>query len=519
MITPSPSAVGFLSVLPAVLAISVALLTRKIFLGLGLGVVAGALVAHGGNPEVSLLATFRYIYSAVFDRSHTGIVTFSFLVAATANILTRAGAVTALILRMGNLVRRRRRLMVASWLGGLVIFFDDYANCLVVGNAFAPVYDRRGISREKLAYIVDSTAAPIASIAVISTWIGFELDLIGKALNDLPAPGSAFSIFLQSIPYRFYSIFTLAFVASIAFSGRDFGPMARAELRAARRFPSNRVSREAPPDPRLAWLAASAISLLVLVTLATLIVDGWTGTVSAGRPLTLLAIISASDPLQAILAGSVAAFGFATLVSVKMKAHSLRSWLQSTLSGFQSILGGLIVLYLAWTLGNALEEAGTSTYLSSLLKTTVPAWVLPSLSFLLAAGTSFSTGSSFGAMGILIPIILPLAITLGGGIGDFILYAGTASVLAGATLGDHMSPVSDTTVLSAAGSGVDVVSHTQTQLPYALSVGIIALLVGYIPAGLGISPWVLIPCGVAGCVLVVRVFGRPHSQEDLKPEG
>ncbi len=517
MMTHSEPAVGLVSILPAILAIFVALLTRKIFFGLGIGVAAGALVAHGGNPQASLLAVLRYCSSAVFDQSHTIITIFSLLIAATAHILTRAGAVTALTLRAGNLVRRH--LMVASWLGGLVIFFDDYANCLFVGNSFAPVYDRCRISREKLAYIVDSTAAPIASIAVISTWIGYELDLIGRALEDLPAPGVAFSIFLQSIPYRFYSLFTLAFVASIAFTGRDFGPMARAELRAARRPRSNVPPQEATPDQRLAWLASAVIGLLILATLTTLIVDGWAGTVVAGRPLTLLGIISAADPLQAILVGSVAAFGFAVLASLKMKAHSCHSLLQSTHSGFQSILGGLLVLYLAWTLGNALEEAETSAYLSSLLKTTVPAWVLPSLSFLLAAGTSFSTGSSFGAMGILIPIILPLAIVLGGESGEFILYAGTASVLAGASLGDHMSPVSDTTVLSAAGSGVDVVSHTRTQLPYAFSVGIIALLVGYLPAGLGISPWVLIPCGVAGCVLVVRVLGRRLSDDDPHPEG
>jgi len=193
--------------------------------------------------------------------------------------------------------------------------------------------------------------------------------------------------------------------------------------------------------------------------------------------------------------------------------------IRSTYSGVRSVLGALVVLYLAWTLGHALDEAETSNYLSSLLKTEVPTWILPSLSFLLAAVISFSTGSSFGTMGILIPIILPLSVPLQREMDDFIFFSSTASVLAGASLGDHMSPISDTTVLSAAGSGTSVVSHTQTQLPYAISVGSIALLTGYLPAGLGISPWLLIPLGVTCCLIVVRVFGKPlcevcHSSTD-----
>ena len=325
----------------------------------------------------------------------------------------------------------------------------------------------------------------------------------------MQAPGSAFSVFLQSIPFRFYSIFTLAFVACIAFTGRDFGAMARVELEAARRPQSQRDLQEPAPDPRLAWLALTAIGLLVLLTVATLVLSGWSRTVSAGGSVTVLEIVGNSDPFRAILVGSTAAFVFATLSSLKLKLHSLHHLLRSVGGGFRSILGALTVLYLAWTLGNALEEAGTATYFSSLLQATVPAWILPSLSFLLAAGTSFSTGSSFGTMGILIPIILPLGVALGPGNDGIVLYAATGSVLAGASLGDHMSPLSDTTVLSAAGAGVDVVSHTRTQLPYACTVGAVALLLGYLPVGLGVSPWVLIPCGVAACPLVIRILGRP----------
>lgn len=285
--------------------------------------------------------------------------------------------------------------------------------------------------------------------------------------------------------------------------------MKRAELRAARQPKVKVFPEESLPNQKLTWLATTAIALMVLVTLCTLIIDGYSRTFEFTRQTSLPQIISAADPLRAMLAGSGSAFGVTIILSLKIHALSCRSVIRAARSGFRSVLGALVVLYLAWTLGHALEEAGTSNYLSSLLETEVPAWILPSLSFLLAAGISLSTGSSFGTMGILIPIILPLAVPLQREMGNFIFCASTASVLAGASLGDHMSPISDTTVLSAAGSGTSVVSHTHTQLPYALSVGSIALLAGYLPAGLGISPWILIPLGVACCLIVVRIFGKP----------
>ena len=295
-----------------------------------MGIIVGAFVAHGGNPEAALFAIVAYLSSAVLDQSHTIIICSSLLVAATANILTQAGAVTALILHLGRLVRQRRSLMVTSWLSGLVLFFDDYANCLVSGNLFAPIYDRCRVSREKLAYIVDSTAAPIASISVISTWIGYELDLISKALKNLSISDSAFFIFLQSIPYRFYSIFTLAFVAFIAFSGMDFGPMKQAELRAARQQKVKILPGKSLPNQQLIWLATTAISLMVFVTLCILIIDGY-NTIEFTQQTSLARIIS-------------------------------------------------------------------------------------------AAGISFSTGSSFGTMGILIPIILPLSVPLQREMDDFIFF-------------------------------------------------------------------------------------------------
>ena len=185
---------------------------------------------------------------------------------------------------------------------------------------------------------------------MISTWIGFELELIGRALEGLPGAGSAFSVFLQSVPYRFYSIFTLAFVACVAFTGRDFGPMAQVELKAARRSQSDRDPQEAPPDPKLAWLAFTAIGLLVSVTVTTLILNGWSRTVSAGGSVAVLEIIGNSDPLQAILIGSASAFGFTILASIKLKTHSMQLLLRSVGGGCRSILGALSVLYLAWTL-------------------------------------------------------------------------------------------------------------------------------------------------------------------------
>lgn len=513
---------GALSLTPAVVAIGLALATRRVEPALGFGIVLGGLVAAGGAPLDAVVRIVGYVAGAFgyddgsFTVDHLEITAFSLIVAATVAVMGKSGGTRAVIRLLERIATGRRGAMVSTWLGGMVVFFDDYANCLVVGNAMGPLADRHGVSREKLAYIVDSTAAPIASLAIVSTWVGYEVGLIAE---QLPIGGpSAFSVFVSSVPYRFYSIFTLVFVGAIALSGRDFGPMWEAEARAR---PIAEAEGEVD-DGASPLLAAVPVGLLVAGTLGWLVVHGWTTLDAAGQAAAstafaaggigwidgAAAVLGGANAYHAMFFGSVLAYVTACAGALLAGRASADVLGRTTVDGARQVAGALVVLFLAWSLSNAMGDTGASNALTGLIDGRLPVWALPSTTFILAAATAFATGTSFGTMGILIPIALPVALQLAPGEAA-ILHGTTAAVLAGSCLGDHASPISDTTVLSAVGSGTSLMAHVRTQAPYALTTGLIAILAGYLPIGLGLP---VLPCLLVGClgtVAVVFVVGRP----------
>lgn len=512
---------GGLSLAPAFVAILLALSVRRVELALGVGIVLGGLIAARGSPVDAGRRIVGYLLDAVgftsdgFAIDHVEISAFSVLVAATVAVMGASGGTRAVIRRVERFASGRRGTMVSAWLGGMVVFFDDYANCLVVGNAMGPLADRNGVSREKLAYIVDSTAAPIASLAIVSTWVGYEVGLIA---DQLPAGGpSGFSVFLSSVPYRFYSLFTLAFVGTIALSGRDFGPMWHAE--AAARPKAAVVDGTEGASP---LLAAVPVGLLVVGTLGWLVGDGWMQLDAAARDgvrqvvgsgLTgfvdgSAAVLGAANAYHAMFFGSVLAFTTAVAGGVVAGRLVPRAVPGVAAQGAREVTGALVVLFLAWSLSSAMGDTGASTALTGVLDGTLPAWALPTTTFVLAAATAFATGTSFGTMGILIPVAVPVALQLAPG-DPAILHGTTAAVLAGACLGDHASPISDTTVLSAAGAGASLVGHVRTQAPYALTAGLLAVVLGYLPAGFGVPVGVCVVVGLVATVATVLAVGRP----------
>ncbi|MFT7521793.1 MAG: Na+/H+ antiporter NhaC [Kiritimatiellia bacterium] len=657
-----------LAVSPALVAIALALSTRKVLISLLLGTVAGAVVANlGGSLGVdvmgAVLSSISYLADAVIpgisdfewvlaqdgnlvggnvrgdptslDYSHLIITAFSLLVAATVGVMGRSGGTRALVRSMEGLAKGPRGAQVAAWLAGMLVFFDDYANCLVVGSAMGPLMDRFKVSREKLSYIVDSTAAPVASLALVSTWVGYEVGLIGDELIAAGSDASAFTVFLAALPYRFYGFFTLAFVGAVALTGRDFGPMYHAEV-AARSAHRVESSDESDREGNM-WTAILPVSCLVGVTFGYLIFDGIRATVAsvhrqaeqaaldAGASVSQAAtagaeagaqaldkvawfdILGNADPYIAMFTGSAVAVTLAVLMVLTLGKLHITDVPGALWVGMKPVFVGLSILVLAWSLGNAMQHTGAAEEIkavvgvsdtvifrgepvnlqwetkaaavSAMLVVTdrlgvvvherpigplhhgrgtvqwigvvdrnalatagryhfhitaehadgsteqvgsrgepwFPAWTLPSLVFLMAAGTAFATGTSFGTMGILLPLAIPLAFGIEGSDNGPILLGSISAVLAGSILGDHASPISDTTVLSAIGSGVDLVDHVRTQLPYALIAGLISLLVGYLPAGLGVSPWLLIPIGSAMCVGVVWFFGKQAKANELPP--
>lgn len=514
---------GWISVLPAALAILIALLFRNVIPALLIGLWAGATALNsftGAGLARGLLDSFQlWVAGAMADRDRVSIILFTMMIGGMVGIITRNGGMASIVHKIVSRAKTAVGGQVAVWLMGMMIFFDDYSNTLVVGNTARSLTDHLRISREKLAYIVDSTAAPVACIALITTWIGYEIGLVQDALKSTPGleGEQAYSVFLNTIPYSFYPIFAIVFVLAVGSSGRDFGPMLRAELRAR----GGQVKPEAAHDlpameaddlnvkdnvPLRAFNAFVPILSLILALALSL----W----FTGEGETLTDIIGSADPYRAMMYASFVGVLVAAMLSIVQRVLSMHETVDAWYGGVRATLFGMIILVLAWTLSDVTKELETASYLVTLLADTLPVALVPAIVFVLAAITAFTTGTSWGTMGILMPLIVPLAWAVMGNNamanpeGMHVLYSAISCCLAGAVWGDHCSPISDTTVLSSVASGCDHIEHVRTQLPYALLVGIVALSIGTIAGGYGVPPLVSIVVGILVLLSALRFLGR-----------
>jgi Na+/H+ antiporter NhaC len=510
------------SLLPPALAISLALMVRDVLASLIAGVWLGTTMLAGGNAVAGFLRLAdTSVRGALTDSDHVSIIIFSMMLAGMVGVMSRSGGTYGVVKALENLVTSPRRAQLATWMMGLLIFFDDYSNTLIVGNAMRPVTDRHRISREKLAYLVDSTAAPVACVAVFSSWIGYQVSLIGDALEASGSQLNPISVFIASIPFAFYPLFALTITFAVAVSRRDWGPMLQAERRA--RSGEVLASTAQPladyessglaPDPEAScrwWNAAVPVVLVVLVTLGGLYVSGVDSLRKAGvGGASLREVIDASDPFTVLLWASLTGVASAIVLAVTQNLLSLRDALQSAVGGMRSMLMAVVVLVLAWSLGQVCEDLATAEYLVAVVGPAVPAGLLPVAVFLVAAGISFATGTSWGTMAILTPLAVPVVLHSAAAT-PALIAATVSAILGGAVFGDHCSPISDTTIMSSMASSCDHVDHVRTQLPYALLGGAFAVLVGYIPAAtLGIPAGIVL---LAGAVLIgvwIRFVARP----------
>lgn len=408
--------------------------------------------------------------------------------------------------------------MVVGWFTGLAIFFDDYANCLLVGNTLRPFTDKLKISREKLSYIVDSTAAPITSVALISTWVGYQLglleELIGKDEN-------AYDWFLNMLPYGFYSFFTIFFVFAIAVSCRDFGPMLKAEIRAqsgkvlrdgAKPLMDKELTEMSPvSDTNSHWsLAVFPIVGVILIVAIGLYVSG---SASAGSDAGLRTIIASADSYAVLLWAAFGGSLIAAFYALARKNLNVSEAMEAWITGCKAMVIAVLILVLAWTIGDICKD-----YLQTgpwVIGQWVPSahWI-PAMTFVLCAVIAMATGSSFSTMAIVIPIAGPMAfaataeVGFDPEIGESIRLATLSAVLGGAVFGDHCSPISDTTIMSSMSCAADHIDHVRTQAPYAITCGLTAILAGYIPAGFGVSPWVSMPIGMLAMAALIRFYGK-----------
>jgi len=514
---------GWVSVLPALMAIVIALTLRNVIPALLLGLWLGAMALHSftlTGAGVGLLDAFQvYVRGALADSDRASIVLFSMMIGGMVGIITRNGGMASIVLSIVSRAKTAIGGQVAVWLMGLMIFFDDYSNTLVVGNTARSLTDHLKISREKLAYIVDSTAAPVACIALITTWIGYQIGLIDQTLGTIDelSEYAAYTVFVQSIPYSFYPILAIIFVLMIAATGLDFGPMYKAEVR-ARGGVVKPVSAEALPAMEGEELEAKENIPLrgfnAFVPILALIGSLGVSLVVLGEGSNLTEILESTEPYKAMMYSSFVGVLVAAALTIGQRILSVHETIDAWYGGLRATLFGMIILVLAWALSDVTAELGTASYLVTLLADSLPVALIPALVFILAAVTAFTTGTSWGTMAILMPLVVPLAWAVMGvyGVdnpdGMHILYSSIACCLAGAVWGDHCSPISDTTVLSSIASGCNHIEHVRTQLPYALTVGAVALFAGTIPGGFGVPPWISIVVGIGIMFAILKTIGR-----------
>ena len=644
----------WLSLVPPLLVIVLAVVTRKVFASLLAGIFAGALILCNWNP-IAATGDFVtvHLWPALIDPDRMSVFIFTLIMGAMIGVINCSAGMRGLVEVMQQFARNRRGGQFTTWLLGLFVFFDDYANTMLLGTTMRKLCDKLKITREKLAFLVDSTAAPVAGLALISTWVAGEIDYVQGGLDklnlDQDAP-SALSIFIDSIPYRFYVLWMLIFVALVALTGRDFGSMYNAEKRGPKideDADAIDASTSTDPDPKTASRWHNAV-VPILVNVGAIVWFMYSTGVNSTDRTSLREIFGAADPYNSLLWGSLVGYVFSLIWIGAQRIVPWKKMMKSSANGALHMVPALGILWLASCLSNMTKESegpdaasekematlivesslspadgslvpekleqmlanhqpdpmwivhaidqneltngkvsveqlknvfkaaqvddeavysdgalneidnwaltengvivGSNKYvnkdhrlytgdvLASSLGKATPAWLVPTLVFVLAGVIAFATGTSWGTMGILMPLFLPLTVSImteSGVTNDDLsslshplFLCSVGGVLAGAIFGDHCSPISDTTVLSSQASGCNHLAHVWTQLPYALTIGGLAILAGTLPLGIissfpaltgfgQVMIWIQLPIGIALMLAILLIFGKcPEENGD-----
>lgn len=553
---------GMATLLPPLIAIVLAFVSKNVILSLFLGALTGtfmlSLVSNGfgtGSENIfallynaSIGAFTGFIFKVLNSMANTGnagVILQVLTIGGVVALITKNGGTKAVALWLSKKARQAKSSQFATWCMGVFVFFDDYANSLIVGPIMRPVTDKFKVSREKLAFIMDATAAPITGLAIISTWIGLEISLIRAGydlveaevftqLNINKESINAFEIFVQTLPYRFYNLFMLAFVLLTIFMGREFGPMFKAEQRARKGEFSqgheqldNIEDKILEPKEHITLKASNAlVPLMILVVFAFVgfyfsgynaISDSAVKALIDESPLSFYALretFGASNASVVLFQAALLASIVAIIMGAFRKIFSVKEGIAVWMQGWRTMIMTIVILLCAWSLASTIKDLGTSKYLIELLTDKTPLFLLSGAVFLLASLISFSTGTSYGTMGILMPLTIPLAAAVGvynnlaGAELHHYMIVNISAVLTGAIFGDHCSPISDTTILSSMGSKCDLLAHVKTQMPYALCVCAVSLIFGYLSVSLGLNVWISLILGLVAMIVLLRICGK-----------
>lgn len=547
---------GVWTLIPPLVAIILAFITKNVVISLFVGIFTGTfmLSLQNGNVFAALFNGFislmDRILSSLADPWNAGIILQCFAIGGLVAVISRMGGAKAVAEKLAKRAKSPVSAQILTCILGILVFFDDYANSLIIGPVMRPVTDKLRISREKLSFVIDATAAPIAGLAIISTWIGAEISYIKDGFDAIGQNVNAYSVFLETIPYRFYNFLIIAFIIFTAIFLKEFGPMRKAELR-ARKYgkvldddavpmassESDELEPKEGVKPSLST-ALVPIGLLIVTALVGFYFNGY-NTIMGGddetiksllktSPVAINSIIQAfgaSDASVVLFQSSLFASIVAIIMAVAKKACTLNEAIETWIGGIKSLIVTGVILLLAWSLSSTVKEVGTAKYIvnvfSQFHNTEAIKPFVPAIIFILGSIISFATGTSYGTMAILMPLAIPLAHTIGTDHSYIIMSAG--AVLTGAIFGDHCSPISDTSILSSMGSSCDHMAHVRTQLWYALTVAAITVLFGYLPVGFGVPVYIVLPIAVILTGCTVYFFGKSvdvpvEEQENLENE-
>ena len=484
----TPYYATFMSLVPPIIAIGLALVTKEVFSSLFVGVLAGALFAADFKPVATLdIVVGDGLVSAVADTA--GIFAFLVILGAIVVLLNKAGGSKAFGKWAETHVKTRVGALLATFALGVMIFVDDYFNCLTVGSVMRPVCDTHKVSRAKLAYMIDATAAPICMIAPVSSW--------AAAVSEHVADGEGLKYFIKAIPYNFYSLLTIVFVVAITLMSFDYGKMSGVEFKALSGDLGAEDGAEKEDAPAEAGRARvydliAPIAVLIVSCIAALMYVG--GFFTAGDyQWKLIDAFGNTDATVGLPLGSLVALIVTIAYFMARRLVSFKEAMEALPKGFAAMVPAILILTLATALKNTTGLLGSDVFVENLLADAGALKLfLPAIIFLIACGLSFATGTSWGTFGILIPIVSAAF----GGLGSEIAVIGMSACLAGAVCGDHCSPISDTTIMSSAGGQCNHLNHVSTQMPYAITVAAISFVM-FIIAGFAQSAWISLPIGVA----------------------
>jgi Na+/H+ antiporter NhaC len=501
---------------PPVVALAAILATRRALFGLLAGGYAGAVLLVGGNPWEAYLAVGRdHLAPSLTSPWKLGAVAFTLVLGGFAAVLEVGGGFAALLHRLTGPRRDPSRRFQYGVLGlGLLCFFDGLANSMMVGRVARRAADRCGVSRVKLAYLVDSTSSAVACVALVSTWIAFQLSMIESAFAAAGQTVNPYAVFLRSLPYNFHCWLTLVLLPLAIVWRFEPGPMRGYEDAARAAASLATASEESSPEQRGSASALVPLGVLLLSFLGGFVVLGSPRPVwPLDREKLVAAFGSDAGPLVLVLAGLIATVAAALLLPGARISGRWSSAARAFGRGVQTMSGPVLILLAAWILGSVVSALGTAELLASLATQSGALWLLPLAVFVSGALVSFATGTSWGTMGLLFPLTVPAAAAAGAHLDpaslSTLLDVVVAAVFSGAVFGDHCSPFSDTTIVTSIACEVEPHDHVRTQLPYALITATVAALLGFLPAGLGAPPWLSLLAGVAVLAAVARRFGSP----------